>query len=414
MQLSLFVFLDPVFDLFNGIIQISFYIKICSGTAQSGKDEKNDKEFFEFSAFACTLRHRHGLGLLLGFLLGIRSGRGFLSRQICFRFRSLHCCNKVGATGEAFCGLFAHGAKDGRLNRHRNTGDRQRRAFEYCFPQNRGIRIFKGKISGKHFIGHDCQCVLVCGGALRMSLPLLRRHIRTGSGCSVVLQTDPCHAGVDLGGEAEVQNFDRSLLIDHNISGLDIPVHNPLFVSIIQRKRNLFDDRQNDFRCQWPLFPFPAEPAAQVFSLATFHNEIVVAVFRIAFQVFGNGNILMDQFGNKLEVVTDIFHFICTVGEFRGQGFECDFDTRGFIKALVNDAHSALAEFSKDFVALHNQVACFKAPLCFPVTTPRHGLFQFPFKSEAAGLLPLRHYGLIFFCHVPVLWFHSVFFVILI
>ena len=143
-----------------------------------------------------------------------------------------------------------------------------------------------------------------------------------------------------------------------------------LLVGIIQRISNLFDNRQDIIDGKTSLFAFPAYPAAQVFALHALHNKIIVAVGIVPFQIFRNSNILMNQFGNQLEVIFDILHFNSTVAQFRRQCFESNFDTGSFIETAVNHAHSALTEFCKDFITAHNQIADIKSAVRFSVSLP--------------------------------------------
>ena len=86
-------------------------------------------------------------------------------------------------------------------------------------------------------------------------------------------------------------------------------MHHFHFMGIIQSRGNLTDHRQNIFKSKIIFFAIPFDPAAQVFSLATLHDKVIIAVGVIAFQVIGTGNIGMMQFMDELEIIFHIFHF---------------------------------------------------------------------------------------------------------
>ena len=50
----------------------------------------------------------------------------------------------------------------------------------------------------------------------------------------MIRHTDPGHGGVDLGGKTEVQHFHLAIAIDHDVAGLDVPVHDFFSVSVVQ------------------------------------------------------------------------------------------------------------------------------------------------------------------------------------
>ena len=160
---------------------------------------------------------------------------------------------------------------------------------------------------------------------------------------------------MDLCRKPEVQHLHRAIRHDHDVPGLDVPVHDLLFVSIIQSGGDLPDDREEFIPCHAAVSVFPSDPAAEVIAIHALHDEIVVAV-SIPFQRAVCGNIGVVEIVDQLEVFLDIFHFQRVMGEFRRKGFEGDFDPCHIIETLVNDAHAALPQFGKDFVAVHDQI----------------------------------------------------------
>ena len=98
---------------------------------------------------------------------------------------------------------------------------------------------------------------------------------------------------------------------------------------------------------------------------------------------------------DELEVIFDIFHFKGVVGKFRRQSFESYFNTGSFIETLVNYAHTALTEFGKNFVAVHNQITDRKPAIRLPVAFPRHGHIV----SSGTDMFPPRNNWFIYIIH---------------
>ena len=129
----------------------------------------------------------------------------------------------------------------------RDPIDLYRFFFQYSFPQNCGIRVFKRQVSSEHFVGKNSQRILVCRSSLRSSSPLFRSHVGAGAGSPVVCHGNSGQGCVDLSCQTKIQNFDRAVRRNHDISRLDIPVYHSFGMGIIQSFRDLPDDRQNLF-----------------------------------------------------------------------------------------------------------------------------------------------------------------------
>ena len=176
--------------------------------------------------------------------------------------------------------------------------------------------------------------------------------------------------------------------IDHDVPRFDVPVDDPLFVSVIQRIGHLPDDRQHSLKIQC-VFATPAfDPAPQVFALDTFHDEVIIPVGVVLFQIIGTGDIGMVQIVNQLEILLDVFHFQRVMRKFRRQGFQGDFNPRRFIETFVNHAHAPLTEFGQDFIAFHNQIAGLEPSIRFAVPFSRHGLI---ISNDLVMRSPRRH-----------------------
>ena len=239
----------------------------------------------------------------------------------------------------------------------RNTFDHFRLLSQNSLLQHSGIGTVKGKISGKHFIGHHSQSILICGGTLGASAPLFRSHIRTGSAGSAIGLTYPGHGSADLSSQTEIENFNGAVICDHDISRLDIPVHHSFFMSIVQCFSDLSDNRDDFIKCKLTFSALLFDPAAQIFAFTALHDQIVVSVPFIPFQSFGNGNILMNQFCNELEIIFDILHFQGIMRQIRRKNFQSNFNPGSFIKTFIDNTHAASAEFSKNFVTVQDQIA---------------------------------------------------------
>ena len=85
---------------------------------------------------------------------------------------------------------------------------------------------------------------------------------------------DPAHTGMDLGGKTEVQNFDFTPAVDHNIPGFDIAVQHIFIVRIIQGICDLPDDGDHIIQLHGPSLLSYQVP--QIFLLAALHDEIII------------------------------------------------------------------------------------------------------------------------------------------
>ena len=102
---------------------------------------------------------------------------------------------------------------------------------------------------------------------------------------------------MDLSGNAEIDDFDISGAVDHDISRFDVPVDHfrGVIMGIVQSSCNLLQNGKNHFKSHRTFFAFPFEPTAQICSLDTLHNEIVAADRSVIFQSPVDCDILMVQ-----------------------------------------------------------------------------------------------------------------------
>ena len=226
----------------------------------------------------------------------------------------------------------------------RQTFDRVRRRVQHGFPQDGYLRDLERQVSGKHFVGHHGQRVLIGRGSLRLAVPLFRGHVRGGASGSLRDHAHTRHARVDLGREAEVEDLHIPLGIDHDVARLDVAVDDLLFVGVVERGCHLTDDRKDIVQRQGIFPAHPSDPSPKVFPLDAFHDEVVIAGRMILFQLPVDRDVLMHELGNKLEVLLHVFHFQLAEGQLRRKGLQRDDDPRRFVETFVDDAHAALAE----------------------------------------------------------------------
>ena len=114
---------------------------------------------------------------------------------------------------------------------------------------------------------------------------------------------------MDLGGKSEIKDFDVTGSTDHDVSGFDVAMYDFLTVGIIQSVGDLLDHGKHFFKFESAFLAFLFDPLPQVFSFATLHDEVIVAVGVIPFQVVAAGDIGVVQVVDKLEVFLDVVHF---------------------------------------------------------------------------------------------------------
>ena len=99
-------------------------------------------------------------------------------------------------------------------------------------------------MTGKHFISHHRQSVLVSPGILNTTFPLLRSHVGTCAAGPVISHAHTGQTGMDLCRKSEIQNLDFTRLVDHNVARFDVTVNDLHFMGIIKSIGDLLDDGQ--------------------------------------------------------------------------------------------------------------------------------------------------------------------------
>ena len=90
--------------------------------------------------------------------------------------------SKLRTAVETFRRIFTQPAFQGLIYCAGNSFNGAHRTFQDSFTQDGRITAVKGEISGKHFIGHNRQSVLVCLFILFRTVPLFRSHVGSGPG----------------------------------------------------------------------------------------------------------------------------------------------------------------------------------------------------------------------------------------
>ena len=99
----------------------------------------------------------------------------------------------------------------------------------------------EGFFSGQNFVGDNGQRELVRAAIHGVPLHLLRRHIIRSSHHDAALR----HLLGENLGHSEVGDLGERAFVDQDIRGLDVAMHDALFVGVIQRLRDLAKDREH-------------------------------------------------------------------------------------------------------------------------------------------------------------------------
>ena len=106
---------------------------------------------------------------------------------------------------------------------------------------HRGIATREGLLASHQLIEHDARSPDIGPAVHRLAAQLLGRHI---AGCA--------HNGADLGhrgildpGDAEIGDLHLTLGAQHDIGGLDIPVHHAALVAVVQGGEHLLHDLED-------------------------------------------------------------------------------------------------------------------------------------------------------------------------
>ena len=131
----------------------------------------------------------------------------------------------------------------------------------------------KGQMSGKHLVHHDAHRVDVAGAVGLVSLGLLRADIMHAAHCLAGQHLVICPGNA---GDTEVHHAQLAVIQQHNILGLDIPVHDAVGVGMLQRLEDLGDEVHG-----LPAGKFAAplvEILPQGHAVHIFHNNILQMV----------------------------------------------------------------------------------------------------------------------------------------
>ena len=131
----------------------------------------------------------------------------------------------------------------------------------------------KGQMSGKHLVHHDANRVDVTGAVGLVPFCLLRADIMHAAHCLAGQHLVICPGNA---GDTEVHHAQLAVIQQHNILGLDIPVHDAVGVGMLQRLEDLGDEVHG-----LPAGKFAAplvEILPQGHAVHIFHNDILQIV----------------------------------------------------------------------------------------------------------------------------------------
>ena len=97
----------------------------------------------------------------------------------------------------------------------------------------------KGQMTREHLVHHDAHRVDVTGAVGLVSFCLLRADIMHAAHCLTGQHLVICPGNT---GNAEVHHAQLAVIQQHNILGLDIPVHDAVGVGMLQRLEDLGDE----------------------------------------------------------------------------------------------------------------------------------------------------------------------------
>ncbi len=165
------------------------------------------------------------------------------------------------------------------------------------------------------------------GSALRQRrAPLGLRHQPRGPGAG------RRHArGLELG-EAEVEQLDAALG-QHDVAGLQVPVHDPLPMRLIQRVGDLHAVAQRLLEGQRPL----GEAVGQRLALDQLHHEVIHAV--LVADVVQRADMRVGQGGDRLGLALEAELQLRVLRQVRGQHFDRDRPVEPRVPGLVNLPH---------------------------------------------------------------------------
>ena len=197
----------------------------------------------------------------------------------------------------------------------------------------------KGHHPGRHFIQDDPQRIDVAARVHFLSAALLGGHIgrRTGDGPTLGQLATPRYFG-----QAEICEQRPVGLRQQDVAGFDVPMHDPLFVGILQRAGHLIDQPAHLF---WS-HGFPQQ-LAQSAGFHELHDDVGgVALFSV---VNHHQDIRVPQAGDGLCLTPEAFEEGVVLFRVVGRHhLDRHITVQGGLVGLEDGGHTSLADLGND------------------------------------------------------------------
>ena len=125
-----------------------------------------------------------------------------------------------------------------------------------------GIGAGKGHFARQHLVEHHAERVDVAAGIAALSFDLFGRNVvGRAHGRRELGEGDAAGAGV--GGDAEIDELDVVVGVDHDVFGLQVAMHHAVRVNVVEGIEDAQRDADGALRRQLPLFAedLPKQPA---------------------------------------------------------------------------------------------------------------------------------------------------------
>ena len=93
--------------------------------------------------------------------------------------------------------------------------------------------------------------------------------------------------GVEHFGDSQIANLDHLVLVQENIEGFDVSMEDFIFVDVLESHANL-NEKHPDFGFFEILLVLLLEVLGEIATIAVFHDDVEVAIFREGFAVTHN------------------------------------------------------------------------------------------------------------------------------
>ena len=244
-----------------------------------------------------------------------------------------------------------------RGRRHRLDARDRRRLLLHDRRDERGLaRAGERLAPGDHLVEHGAERENVRARVGLLALELFRRHVLEGpedrSGLREVRGAGDGrqrrqarllrHGGHRLG-ESEVEQL-HARLREHHVAGLQVPVHDPLPVRLVERVGDLDPEAQRLVERERAL----AQAVAERFALEELHDEVLGLA--LASHVVQRADVRMRQLGNRLGLALEALAGLGRRGQVRRQDLDGDGPLEPRVLSPVDFPHAARADRRQDFV----------------------------------------------------------------